>query len=42
MLGRTLAHRGGVAITRRDHLWRGWRYAIVGTVPALLVLVAMR
>lgn len=42
MLGRTLAHRGGVVITPRDYLWRGWRFAVAGTVPALLVLIALR
>jgi Na+/H+ antiporter NhaD/arsenite permease-like protein len=39
MLGRSLAHRGGVEITPRDYLWRGWRYAIAGAVPALVVVV---
>ena len=42
MLGRTLAHRAGEPIPVRDYLWRGWRYALAGTVPAILVLVLLR
>lgn len=42
MLGRSLAQRGGVKVSPRGYLWLGWRYALGGTVPALLVLMAQR
>lgn len=42
MLGRSLAHRGGVKVSPRGYLWLGWRYALGGTVPALFVLMAQR
>lgn len=42
MLSRALAHRAGEPIPVRDYLWRGWRYAVAGTVPALLVLILLR
>ena len=42
MLGRSLAHRGGVKGSPRGYVWLGWRYALGGTVPALLVLMAQR
>jgi arsenical pump membrane protein len=42
MLGRTLAHRGGVTIGPRDYLGQAWRYALAGAIPALAVLAIVR